>query len=50
MGPVTLTPDVWLISGSRLLQVPVTDPAQVAPTVLALCPPGEDFTVIVGRE
>jgi hypothetical protein len=50
MGPVTLTPDVWLISGSRLLQVPVSDPAQVAPTVLALCPPGADFTLIVGRE
>jgi N-methylhydantoinase A/oxoprolinase/acetone carboxylase beta subunit len=50
MGPVTITPDVWLISGSRLLQVPVSDPAQVAPTVLALCPPGADFTVIVGRE
>jgi len=50
MGPVTITPDVWVISGSRLLQVPVTNPAQVAPTVLALCPPGADFTVIVGRE
>jgi N-methylhydantoinase A/oxoprolinase/acetone carboxylase beta subunit len=50
MGPVTITPDVWVINGSRLLQVPVSDPAQVAPTVLALCPPGADFTVIVGRE
>jgi N-methylhydantoinase A len=49
-GPITVVPDVWVISGPRLLQVPTPTPATLVDAVRSMAPAGTPFTVIIGRE
>lgn len=49
-GPITVVPDVWVISGARLLQVPAPAAETLAEAVRSMCPDGRPLTVIIGRE
>ncbi|MCU1461347.1 MAG: hydantoinase [Acidimicrobiales bacterium] len=50
VGPMTIAPDAWIVSGARFLQVPAPDLAAIADTVTALTADGATPTVIIGRE
>ena len=50
LGPVTIAPDAWVISGARFLQVPDVDPAAILAAAAALAVDGTKPTVIIGRE
>jgi FTR1 family protein len=49
-GPMTVVPEVWVITGSRLMQVPSPDPATLARDIAAMMPDSTTHTVIIGRE
>jgi N-methylhydantoinase A/oxoprolinase/acetone carboxylase beta subunit len=50
VGPMTIAPDAWVVSGARLLQVPHPDVEAIAGTAAALASDGARPTVIIGRE
>ena len=50
MGPGTIAPDAWVISGARFLPVPDVDPAAILAAAAALAVDGTKPTVIIGRE
>jgi N-methylhydantoinase A len=50
VGPVSITPDAWVISGARFLQAPETDPELVVATAEACAVDDSPPVVIVGRE
>ena len=50
LGPVTVTPDAWVVSGARLLQVPTVEPSAILDTAAAIAVNGTRTTVIIGRE
>jgi hypothetical protein len=50
VGPVTIAPDAWVISGARLLQVPDPEPSTIIDTAAAISSDGPVPTVIIGRE
>jgi N-methylhydantoinase A/oxoprolinase/acetone carboxylase beta subunit len=50
VGPVTMAPDAWVISGARFLQVPDAGPRAILDTAAALTVNGVAPTVIIGRE
>lgn len=50
VGPVTLEPDAWIISGTRFLQVPDVEPGAILDTVATLTVDGSTPIVIIGRE
>lgn len=53
-GPMTVLPEVWVISGGRMMQVPSPNPATLAHDIDALRPAGSaptaPLTVLIGRE
>ncbi|HUR75055.1 MAG TPA: hypothetical protein VMZ00_12325, partial [Sporichthya sp.] len=54
-GPMTVLPDVWVISGGRMMQVPSPNPATLARDIDALMPAESAHTapsrvVLIGRE
>ncbi|HVE27921.1 MAG TPA: hydantoinase/oxoprolinase family protein [Sporichthya sp.] len=53
-GPMTVLPEVWVISGGRMMQVPSPNPATLAHDIDALMPAGTaptaPLTVLIGRE
>ncbi|MEA3215339.1 MAG: N-methylhydantoinase [Acidimicrobiia bacterium] len=49
VGPVTITPDAWVISGSRFLQVPDAQPDAIVATAAAVSL-DEPATIVIGRE
>jgi N-methylhydantoinase A/oxoprolinase/acetone carboxylase beta subunit len=50
VGPVTIAPDVWVVDGSRFVQVPDPDPRTIVETAEAVRLAGREPTVIIGRE
>ena len=51
VGPVSISPDAWVICGSRFLQVPQPDSSNVFETVRAVSAgPIDQTVVIIGRE
>jgi hypothetical protein len=46
MGPITLAPTVWLVSGHRVTQLSETEQADLSRTV----PTGNGAVIIVGRD
>ncbi|MEY2451641.1 MAG: N-methylhydantoinase [Acidimicrobiaceae bacterium] len=50
LGPVTVTPEAWVISGARLLQVPIVEPQAILEVADAIAVNGTIPTVIIGRE
>ena len=50
VGPVTIAPDAWVISGARFLQVPDATARAILDTAAALTVDGAAPTVIIGRE
>jgi N-methylhydantoinase A/oxoprolinase/acetone carboxylase beta subunit len=50
MGPVTLAPDAWVVSGSRFIQVPDPTAASVVAAATALAGPDGAATIVIGRE
>lgn len=50
VGPVTISPDAWVVSGARFLQLPDVDPATIVDTAAALVVDGATPTLIIGRE
>jgi N-methylhydantoinase A/oxoprolinase/acetone carboxylase beta subunit len=49
VGPVTITPDAWVVSGSRFLQVPEARPDAILATAAAVAQ-DEPATIVIGRE
>jgi hypothetical protein len=49
IGPVTVSPDAWVVAGPRFLQVPDVAPGPVVDAARNLAP-GGTATVIIGRE
>lgn len=49
VGPVTITPDAWVVSGSRFLQVPDVQPDAILATAAAISL-DEPATIVIGRE
>jgi hypothetical protein len=49
-GPMTVVPDVWLVSGSRMMQVPNPKPATLAGDIAALMSAETSYSVVIGRE
>jgi hypothetical protein len=50
VGPVTIAPEAWLISGPRLLQLPAPTPPSIVDAVSTLAADGETTTIVIGRE
>jgi hypothetical protein len=50
VGPMTIAPDVWVIGGTRFVQVVDTSPSGIVESAAALAEPGAPATVIIGRE
>lgn len=50
VGPVTIKPDVWLVSGSRFLQLAETDPVKVAQAAATFSTDESSTTMVIGRE
>jgi N-methylhydantoinase A/oxoprolinase/acetone carboxylase beta subunit len=50
VGPVTIAPEAWLISGPRLLQLPAPTPPSIVDAVSTLAADGEATTIVIGRE
>ena len=50
VGPMTIAPDVWVIGGTRFVQVVDTSPNGIVESAAALAEPGAPATVIIGRE
>src|SRR5439155_4596510 len=50
VGPVTIAPEAWVVSGPRLLQAADPEPATILDTLDALAVDGEPATIVIGRE
>jgi hypothetical protein len=50
VGPVTVEPSAWLISGPRLLQLPAPTPPSIVDAVGTLAAAGEPTTIVIGRD
>jgi hypothetical protein len=50
VGPVTIGPEAWVITGSRCLQVPDADPSVLLETVAGHAVDGSAATIVIGRE
>ena len=50
LGPVTVTPDAWVVCGARFLQVPIVEPQAILEVADAIAGNGTTPTVIIGRE
>lgn len=48
-GPVTVPPSVWIVRGTRMVELPDPDPAAVVSAVVAAGAPEEAIAVIAGR-
>ncbi len=50
VGPVTVEPSAWLISGPRLLQLAAPTPPSIVDAVGTLAAAGEPTTIVIGRD
>ena len=50
VGPVTIAPEAWLVSGPRLLQLPEPTQPSIMDAVGTLAAAGETTTIVIGRE
>jgi N-methylhydantoinase A/oxoprolinase/acetone carboxylase beta subunit len=50
VGPVTIEPSAWLVSGPRLLQLPHPTPPSIVDAVGTLAAAGQTTTIVIGRE